>query len=387
LITIFIQQNNNKGAKEMTNSRLFVFLTILLILQPLVTPAMTVAQTQEPILILFDENHGQLYNSSVYTQAIAAIQESNNLYQVKFNRGQLNKTTLIGVDLLISTNPRKAFEAEEQYAIAKWIEKGNKGFFMLSNPHDENNRSRSGRGDLFNNLMRSTLLEDALGELDPRTSLNFDENRLIKPETTIKKESFEIDTYYENETTILQTPDSKVNSIYYTGASVNAKLKIIQTGSRVYGIDKNKNPMLLTENPTVLGTTSTENNVRFMLCGSSIMFSDEKTEQGTTWFESNDNEKLWKNIIQWLTFSESIIEINTEIPDQLIYTMGSFIVGSILLIPIGWYIYNKGSKESINKVKKQPERKQEEGEKEKPKEKSKRRKRLEQRLRSEKNNK
>lgn len=342
---------STKGAKEMSHSRLLSLVIALLTLQILLIPTASIAEVQEPILILFDNNHSQYFNSTYFQLAFESIENLNDRYQIVINTGELNSTTLIGVDAIIFSNLDAGIQGEERISIGDWLEEGNKGIFMLSNPYNSENDSLSGSPTYFNDFLQSNSLIDGLSGINPVSDLKFSENRLINQDI-VEKEQFEIQTYFDNETTILNFEDSKVNSIYYYGASITAKQKIAQAGFKIYAKDKNDYVSLTTENPTVVGSVTTDQDNRLVICGSSIMFSDNINEDlETQWFNSLDNSKLWNNIVSWITFSETFATVDNELTYENYLMLGTLIIFGVVLLPTGWVFYTKGTASEKIKVK------------------------------------
>jgi hypothetical protein len=95
-------------------------------------------------------------------------------------------------------------------------------------------------------------------------------------------------------------------------------------------------------------------DVRVAMGGSSIMFSDiEDSYLGSSWYEAEDNAKLWRNTIKWL--SAEIQEENIPKPKDDLYIpflLGItalaiiFVVGGIFLFMIG-----SGQQVNVSKVK------------------------------------
>jgi hypothetical protein len=338
----------------MSITRFFSLLMIVLTLQTLLTSGVVSGiETEDPIIILFDEGHGQVFNSTVYTAAISNI-TGNESFEFYTTSSLLSEATLTGVDVLIITNvgQEASFTTEERYAIGKWLEQGKKGLFLLNNAYDENNETLSSNADKMNALLQDTDLAEGLGNLNPSTDLTIRQDRVYRLEGVNQIEEFTIDTSLENKT-LLNLENSKVNSIYYEGSTVTGGLRVIQAGYSAFTIDSNGNYGLQNQNPTVMGSAVTSDQPdqnRIFLSGSSIIFSDELTDQGKSWYESSDNAILWNNIVKWLTFTEVPIEEVPDTPVEAYLVLPAMLAIAVIFMLIGWNYYKKGTLEESQKV-------------------------------------
>ena len=141
---------------------LFLIITILFFMNQFNFLAFTYASpvagssSNDPLVILFDQGHGQFFNASIgrFSQAIEALQLNNNTI-VRFSNSRLNISILSGVDILIITNPKedKEYSTSEEDAIRVWFERRHKGLFLLSNPYLEHNKTLSGNSPELKKLV------------------------------------------------------------------------------------------------------------------------------------------------------------------------------------------------------------------------------------------
>ncbi|MHA2174572.1 MAG: hypothetical protein ACXABI_07070 [Candidatus Hodarchaeales archaeon] len=139
----------------------FLYFSILLIFMSMSSipgvKGVTLA-ADSPIIVLFDEGHGQFFNQSIYTQAIQDIKDLG--MEIVFSQESLNETSFDGVDIWIATNPTKQYTSNERVYIRDFLLEGH-GMLLLANPLMEENDSLNGRGDLLNDI----LSDEGLGRL------------------------------------------------------------------------------------------------------------------------------------------------------------------------------------------------------------------------------
>ncbi|MCK5342303.1 MAG: hypothetical protein KAR20_02800, partial [Candidatus Heimdallarchaeota archaeon] len=74
---------------------------------------------ENPVIILFDEAHGQFFNRTLYSQALADLAELE--MQVVFNSQAFNETTFEGVDIFIITDPQESITFRERIHVRDYL--------------------------------------------------------------------------------------------------------------------------------------------------------------------------------------------------------------------------------------------------------------------------
>lgn len=250
--------------------------------------------SDDPLIILFDQGHGQFFNASIgrFSQAIEALQLDNNTI-LRFSNSQLNYSILSGVDMLIITNPaaNKEYSSTEEDAIRAWFERGNKGLFLLSNPYLEDNKTLSGNSPELKKLVTGSYLDVA--------DVNLLKNIIRLDSSPMGDTSIlSLETDYSDHLILNQT--GLVNRTITQSCSVNAPQKGLIAGREAYAEDSFGAITLQDETPEIISVTTYLNTSRLALSGSTIMFSDLPFNSTYSWYELADNSILWKNIITWL---------------------------------------------------------------------------------------
>ncbi len=300
---------------------------------------------ESPIIVLFDESHGQFFNQSLYSHALADLEDLG--MQIVFNTEILNKNSFEGVDVFISTNPDNRYEYIERIHISDFLTEG-KGLLLLANPLNEENDSLNGNGIYLNEILQ----EVGIGvtarfwtDTDPLGSETL--NDIVKNvvDNAGIPEYLQLDiTDSEN---AIFTDYQNVSSVVTTSCSINSAVpKLIVASSEAYAETPMKGQHSLATEITVLSSAGDNNDFesRVVLGGSSIMFSDlyDPILQ-STWHESADNAKLWTNIVSWLAEASQ----ETSSPPILSDLFLPFVIGTstiaIILIVGGIFLYTIGS--------------------------------------------
>ena len=269
-------------------------------------------------VIMYDEYHGQFFDRELMSKALDSLNElviynneteervDINIELIFNNETEFNSTNLQGVDLLIMTNP--GFEEEnnlllsERLAILDFMELGG-SLFALCNPLSYN-KNITGNPVPLNALLneRDSSLTTArirTSTIANSTVLVDDFSHVYENNTFISLENYEGEhTIFEQETTIS-------NLTLYAGSielgNVDSKYAIGRTLETTYSIDESYNIFRdpLTGFLTWFLAQSVDNS-RFVLSGSTIMFSDLDIISGEKWIDQEQNLDLWKNTILWL---------------------------------------------------------------------------------------
>jgi hypothetical protein len=310
-------------------------------------------------IVLFDEYHDQFFNRSLYSKALSDLEQEGMI--VKFNRDEINKTTLNGVDVFISTNPNKSFSYNEVEYLSNSLEKG-KALFLLTNALNEENESLSGHSSYFNDLLSSIAPEigetgalikfwtrsEDVGDFQRTDVVRNDFSNVGKPDyiqIEINSSDHEILSYDQNVTSIF-TSTCSIRSVPETG-------HVITASPGAYAMTVFNEIHTFSSDITVLGSAGPlDHDAKILLSGSSIMFSDiYDTAFNTSWYEMEDNSELWMNILKWLAKSTAE-DLNPNVVSENAF-MFLFIVGvvAIALLFGGSILFSIGSGQKIQIVK------------------------------------
>ena len=124
---------------------------------------------KEDLVILYDEAHGQWFNTSRMHTVLTMVNTTSGgtLY---VNKSPFNATNLVGIDVVIITNPgnESTFTVDEAFYLRQYLKRGGR-LFLLSNPYSVN-ETLSGRSSVLNELLTNIddgdLSLDELNECD-----------------------------------------------------------------------------------------------------------------------------------------------------------------------------------------------------------------------------
>lgn len=311
---------------------------------------------EDPVVILFDEAHGQFFNRSLFSQALSDLEslEEKNI-EIVYNTVEINKTTLLGVDVLICTNPGQRYSWDERYYVEAFLSEG-KSLFLLANPLNEENESLLGRGDIFNDFIQMELINEEeeyeieivedrfwehnldIGDLrNPDVVANEFSNAGIPEYLTIEMNS----SSHE----ILSNVYNVTSIVTYSCSLASSKVPIIKASpeshSKIIKDEINANPsgIILFGTPGELGV-----GAKILMGGSSIMFSDLNDPiLGTSWYESANNSELWLNCIEWLAETNPDTLPPDIYLDQILFVIVTITVVSGILLLAGSILFVIGS--------------------------------------------
>ncbi len=279
-------------------------------------------------VILYDESHGQLFNRTLMETALdslsnVTVQDSEVEIKITVlfqkNGTTFNSTNLQGVDLLIISNPGIAEEdvisSSERDAILDFVELGG-SLFLLCNPltHNEN---ITGHTSTLNNLLstRSNRLTSArfLSSpdqihsqviIDDFNSTYGNDSYITINEYNVTKNilSRQIDYFWQemeiDNVTIYSTPITLGNE---RPDDDDDNVELAKTPFTSYSVDTDYNIFRDPGNGFLTWLLSKDlGNSRMVMSGSTIMFSDYKIYDNSTWIEQNQNLDLWSNLVLWL---------------------------------------------------------------------------------------
>lgn len=266
---------------------------------------------EEKIVVLFDEVHGQKINSSLMKKALDAINSSEN-YEVYLNDKPLSYTNLLGVDILIITNPSNTstFSSDEKLAVKKFVNTLNGSLFLLSNPVNLSS-PYSGTASSLNSLLQSMEISDILG-FPGGVHTN-----VIIDAVLVKNEPFSyilVNRSNFRDLTFVNEPEN-VNSLLLYSCSLRGipQATVATANLTAYALTADYEVSGADEEPVWLQKHIVSNDTRMLLCGSTIMFSDLNVSRtDKSWFESENNGILWKNSIEWLAHKTPITVLEKE---------------------------------------------------------------------------
>ncbi|MFX1517029.1 MAG: hypothetical protein ACFFC6_12065 [Promethearchaeota archaeon] len=313
-----------------------------------------------PIVILFDEGHGQHYNRSLYSQALSDL-VNNKSMKVVFNSGEFNSTSFEGVDIFVSTNPGTQMTYDESRYLNRFIS-GGKAMLLLANPLNEDNQTLNGRGDIINNFLNYLDFGYIMGKFWSHSGIEGD----VKPADIVINEFYNAgDPKYlhlklNSSSHEILSIDKNITSIVTYSCSIEEASAPVLAASSV------ANSRTISGKPGgdttqtdgrfyLLGTTGKEleSGARIILGGSSIMFSDVYDPiLESTWYQSENNSYLWWNIFDWLGVVSPNAPTSPPIPPETIILAISLIIGTSAIFMLGGsVVYSIGSGRKISLVK------------------------------------
>lgn len=300
----------------------------------------------ETYVIMFDEAHGQYFNSTMMKSALDALNNlSSGLSEIQveiiFNKGsRFNSTNLQGVDLLIITNPgineSSEFSSDEIDAILDYVELGG-SLFLLSNPltHDEN---ITGHASILNSILsgRDNLLTTAR----IRTGTNITHSSVILDDFNhvYGNESYVHYTTFDSNNHTIFNQEYKIQNITLYSTSIemgneDEKYAIGRTLQTAYSVDEEyeifRDPI---KNYLTWLFAKEIGDSRLVISGSTIMFSDMYITENHPWINEEQNLQLWKNIILWL------LKI-TPHEEPIVFPVLSFGYFAVIVVVISFIIF------------------------------------------------
>ncbi len=269
-------------------------------------------------VIMFDEYHGQFFDRELMSTALSSLDELviyNNETEERVdieikliynNETGFNSTNLQGVDLLIMSNLGSEEEdnllPSERLAILDFMELGG-SLFALCNPLSYN-ENVTGNPVAINALLNER--DSALTTARIRTSA-------IANSTVLVDDFFHVynnNTFlslknYESDHTIFEQ-EVEISNLTVYSASIElgnelGEEAIGRTLETTYSIDESYH---IFRDPATGFLTwllaQTMGTSRFVISGSTIMFSDFEIIKDEKWIDQEQNLDLWKNTILWL---------------------------------------------------------------------------------------
>ena len=311
---------------------------------------------EDPIVVLFDEGHGQFFNHSLYSQAISDLRANN--MEVVYNTGKFNSSNFEGVDIFVSTNPQEFYSSTERYYFNNFITQG-KSIFLIANPLNEDNESLDGHGDIFNDLLSGLGTEDT--SLIGSFWTYSDSTDSIK-QTDVVLDEFSNTTEYSRHLLlelnsssheILSTDKNITSIVTHSCSIVNPRTQIILAPQKAYAETILGEIHSYSSDIVLLGSSEeVDIGSRILLGGSSVMFSDLIGPlSGSSWYESENNSLLWLNIFNWLSAQNPEIPSLQTPSEEVILLLILMITIVILLFLGGSLSFMVGSGRRISIVK------------------------------------
>lgn len=265
-------------------------------------------------IVMFHQGKNQFFNSTTMKGALDLLINQN--FSIRFSSEPLNRTSLIGIDILIiSGSPEAPSGQESNYRysdleisfINDWTLQPGHGLILISNPFTSNDTL-----DINNNN-----LNQIINRLDAYPANRFSagvngEGLLLQK---LEKDNYDdksILTIPLSNTT--QFSFSKGSKIITKSNNVVVLYPMAKSGLDTFGVSSDGILDLQAENPAILGgTTSTLTTSRLFLMGSALMFSDLPGPDSTnttsvSWLNTANNADVWIDSIQW-TLNEKLEDL------------------------------------------------------------------------------
>ncbi|MFX0149483.1 MAG: hypothetical protein ACFFAJ_01765 [Candidatus Hodarchaeota archaeon] len=336
---------------------LYLILCIILSLNLAIVAGRANQTEENPIIVLFDEAHGQFFDHSLYSKALSDLEQ--NGMEIIINNVAINRTLLEGVDIFVSTNPNSSFSIEEQHYISEYLKKGN-SMFLLANPLNEENESLDGHGYIFNAIMSTAAPNIGLPESVIKFWVNAEDTGTPKATDVVMNDfsdtgmaSYLLINVNSSDHEILSLDQNITSVITHTCSIKDAKEDLILASSEAYAKTTRNTIHSYSSDLTLIGSAGPiDNGARILLCGSSIMFSDlNDTLLQSSWYESENNSLLWNNIFTWLAnISPTDLPPTFSLSETSLVLFSMIIVATILLF-VGSVFYSMGSGKKVEILK------------------------------------
>ncbi len=293
----------------------YVLIALFVLQMAFVAPSMGQSTTKD-YYILFDEAHYQFIDHNLMSTALDSLSNAFsgvNVHVVPI-KDKFNETNLQGADLVIIGNPGVNSENNiisvsdtEKKALEDLVDNGGSVLYM-SNPYSLN-RSLTGHARPLNDLIVTGL--DASIHKSPIDSDNVTivvddfNNDKNNTHVIINKNNFNDKTLYTETNNITLNSD-----ILYYGTFVELTAGYQpeiygNTSEYAYIVDQDYEalPSTIQTGPTWLVADKSDNDDvkgRYMLMGSTIMFSDLPYNSGEKWIDQMNNLEFFQNMIAWL---------------------------------------------------------------------------------------
>ncbi|MFX1285275.1 MAG: hypothetical protein ACFFB5_16605 [Promethearchaeota archaeon] len=297
---------------------------------------------EDPIIVLFDEGHGQFFNHSIYNQAISDLIVNKSM-RVVFIRGEINNTSLEGVDIFVSTNPQEHYLEAEQHYINRFITQG-KAMMLLTNPLDEDNKTLNGRGDIFNDLLESLEFGWQMGKFWARTAYVEDyipTDVVYNEFSNVGISKYLLIKLNSSDHRILSIGKNVTSIVTYSSSIEEADTEVVVAPPEAIAKTTSGEISSGSSDIVLFGASGEEIEIdaRILLGGSSIMFSDLTPEGkpfgNSSWYNSENNSLLWLNIFDWLAEAGPETPSPSVISDQDLFLIIMLLVTVAIIFLLG----------------------------------------------------
>lgn len=312
---------------------------------------------ENPVVVFFDEAHGQYFNHSLYSKALSDL--TRNGMEIIINNDTIDRTTLDGVDIFVSTNPKNSFTFEERHYISEYLRQG-KSMFLLANPLNEENDSLNGRGFIFNDFINYAAPNIGLTESIIKFWVNSGELSAIQATDVVMNDfsnagiaSYLLLNINSSNHDILSIDQNVTSVITYSCSITDSKENIIVASSEAYAETVYNSIHSYSTDITLIGSIGPlDNGARILLSGSSLMFSDlNDSIIHSSWYESENNSILWNNIFKWLADTEAADIPPSFSPIQTLLILFVMIIIATIFLSAGGMFYSIGSGQKVEIIK------------------------------------
>lgn len=323
--------------------QLWIFLIPLLLLVAIAPVAIDASpdQNEKPV-VMVDNGHGQFINSSLLTKAITVLEEDYEVITTE-SGVEITENLLTGVDCLIIPNPGgdRRFNQQEIYALGQWLEEGEKGLMLLSNPYSENG-SLTGRSWALNTILESSGTGTpnqgfylAQGTVQPVKIAKFgssSDNTML----TISDLNATLLSSNESESLTIETQATAVKQTAGT-------IVVADTGYDGFVVTPSGGYALQDSSPVIVGGYDSTTGSRVVMGGSTTMFSDlPHPVTGNAWVDTADNAEFLKHLVAWsLDVNLAGGDVQTTSTDWNWLMMGTVGLGAIIVI-VGIVMHQTG---------------------------------------------
>jgi len=298
--------------------------------------------SRDTFSILIDEGHGPLFG---YNELRDALEYLNNTITVKIyvNTGEIDRTKLTGIDLIIIPPPNTSatYTQQERLALKEYVTYGGAvlmlGIPLLSSGENMNPLE-------FNAIIRAVFdgVPFAYYDRDVSADIVYDDVHSSGEILNISRE-----TVLTNMTELFEN----VTNIYLRSASIKisdkAKTKSIYLKTSAYSVSKNGIINYNNETVSVLASKEISGGILTVI-GFGEAFTNKISPLGARWIDLGDNKQFFKNTILWMLRLDRWLAEDIR-PAQDIYIY--FVIASSISLCIYYLAFKKEQKEKALKAK------------------------------------
>jgi hypothetical protein len=252
--------------------------------------------------ILFDESHNQYfsYTNGNFVSALNYLNQSGDfIVNLNKNGTLINATILKSYDVLLIPNPGNGtnFTPFEKESILNWTIEGG-SLFIMSDFINQLNIQKKGKPSILNDLIHNFSLPIEFTSAD---IANNDQTQNYEGQPSFIEVSYA--DFSDN------VIGSKINKAVIRTSCINitsesTSYMIASSPSNSYYLFPDNEE--IHQPPNWLVEIEIYNSI-FILCGTTEIFSDEiNSIAAKSWFEVEDNKRLWINLFHSLGLEENI---------------------------------------------------------------------------------